>query len=252
MSVNEQIRPKFSLFLDNDNDELVGSFHNVEGIELPLGDIDGNGEIKFFNGSLSPSFDEKCTLLCNDIKICICDEKGELIASFSGVSDDIIISYTNNRLMVTLQGHDLPFISYGALSLWLERRKGFPSNKGGWIDLSSTEREAWLEVALLDLRRIPFSIKGKQVEIDGAVVQDQISFLCALGEAVFGPGGYIGRNLSALEDCLTGEFGVEHPLQLFWINSKSSEYSFRYRGESEIYKSLLNLLAERNVKVVHR
>ena len=157
----------------------------------------------------------------------------------------------NNELQVTLKGDGLPFMSHGALSLWLERRKGLPINKGEWLDLSPASRKAWLEVALLDSRRSPFNIEDGRVEIDGEFVQDQVSFLCSFGEAVFGPGGYIGRNLGALEDCLTGGFGVEPPLQLHWINSKLSEDSFKCRGESDIYKDLLDLLATANVQVVH-
>lgn len=249
--MNEQIRPKFLLFLENDKDELVGSFHDVEGIEFPLNETDVCDGIRLFNGFFNPSFDEKSDLERCDIRICICDEEGELMTSFSGVAEELVISQVNNSLEVALKGEGLPFMSHGALSIWLNRRKGLPINKGSWIDLSLIEREAWLEVALLDSRKSAARMERSKAEIDGELVQDQVSFLCSFGEAVFGPGGYIGRNLSALEDCLTGGFGVESPLQLHWINSKLSEDSFRRRGESDIYKDILGVLEGANVQVVY-
>lgn len=249
--MNEQTRPRFLLFLDNDTSELVGSFHNVEGIEMPILGLDDCDEIRLFNGFFNPSFDKKSGIGCCDIKICICDNKGELMTSLSGVAEELVISQVNKSLEVTLKGEGLPFISHGALSIWLNRRKGVPINKGSWINLSSIEREAWLEVSLLDLRKNAARMESCKVEIDGELVQDQVSFLCSFGEAVFGPGGYIGRNLSALEDCLTGGFGVKRPLQLHWINSKLSEDSFRRRGESEVFKDIIKVLEGANVQVIY-
>ncbi|QIQ05269.1 barstar family protein [Streptomyces liangshanensis] len=44
--------------------------------------------------------------------------------------------------------------------------------------------------------------------IDGAEVTDLDSFWRVIGAAVNGPGGYFGRNLDALVDCLRGGFGT--------------------------------------------
>lgn len=44
--------------------------------------------------------------------------------------------------------------------------------------------------------------------IDGAEVTDLPSFWRVIGAAVNGPGGYFGRNLDALVDCLRGGFGT--------------------------------------------
>jgi hypothetical protein len=48
---------------------------------------------------------------------------------------------------------------------------------------------------------------------------DLSGFLCALGEAVNGPGGYFGLSLHALEDCLVGGFGMTPP----WVLELSDE-----------------------------
>lgn len=48
--------------------------------------------------------------------------------------------------------------------------------------------------------------------IDGAAISDFTAFMCALGEAVNGPGGYFGNtNILSLQDCLYGAFGAKLP-----------------------------------------
>ncbi|GHB40417.1 hypothetical protein GCM10010347_07510 [Streptomyces cirratus] len=44
--------------------------------------------------------------------------------------------------------------------------------------------------------------------IDGAGIHTPEDFWTALGEAVNGPGGYFGKGLDSLTDCLRGGFGT--------------------------------------------
>ncbi|MGW0802654.1 barstar family protein [Nonomuraea sp. NPDC002799] len=46
-----------------------------------------------------------------------------------------------------------------------------------------------------------------------------------MGEAINGPGGYFGRNLDALDDCLRGGFGARAPFTLFWSDSHVARQS---------------------------
>lgn len=62
--------------------------------------------------------------------------------------------------------------------------------------------------------RGPDAPAGAVFSIDGADISDLDTFFCALGEAVNGPGGYFGRTLLALEDCLYGAFGATLPFTL--------------------------------------
>lgn len=55
---------------------------------------------------------------------------------------------------------------------------------------------------------------GVEVVVDLDGVHDLEGFLCALGEAINGSGGYFGRNLHALQDCLIGGFGPSAPWTL--------------------------------------
>ncbi|MFH8468838.1 barstar family protein [Streptomyces sp. NPDC017991] len=49
---------------------------------------------------------------------------------------------------------------------------------------------------------------------------DEPGFFCALGEAVNAPGGYFGRNLDALDDCLRGRWGTRRPFTLIWHDAE--------------------------------
>jgi hypothetical protein len=61
---------------------------------------------------------------------------------------------------------------------------------------------------------------GAVFVLDGAAIEDLPAFLCALGEAINGPGGYFGGlNLVSLEDCLHGSFGVTLPFVLRILNA---------------------------------
>lgn len=91
-----------------------------------------------------------------------------------------------------------------------------------WRPLSRAEREQWLIAACnrhfkwLERRQgWPDAPPGTEFVMDGAVITDLSAFMCALGEAINGPGGYFGgTNLNSLEDCLYGSFGVTLPFTL--------------------------------------
>jgi hypothetical protein len=96
-----------------------------------------------------------------------------------------------------------------------------PKVAGTWRSLSRSQREQWLIAArnrhFKWLRRRggwKDAEPGAVFEIDGASITDLDSLLCALGEAIHGPGGYFGLSLLALEDCLGGSFGVTLPFVL--------------------------------------
>jgi RNAse (barnase) inhibitor barstar len=106
-----------------------------------------------------------------------------------------------------------------------------PSELGLWRELTEAGRQQWL----LNARdRFFAQASGEQpagqrpenvppdhrvFTIDGADIVDFSSFLCAIGEAVNGPGGYFGRNWDAFDDCLFGGFGLEAPCKIVWKNA---------------------------------
>ncbi|OBK35466.1 hypothetical protein A5658_08725 [Mycobacterium sp. 1245111.1] len=67
--------------------------------------------------------------------------------------------------------------------------------------------------------------------IDGRKIKSPSDFYREIGSAVNGRGGYFGRNLDALADCLRGGFGTpdKRPYEFEWQHSALSQ---RYLTES--------------------
>ena len=64
----------------------------------------------------------------------------------------------------------------------------------------------------------------KTYTIDGSRIHTIDDFYREVGEVVNGPGGYMGQNLDALNDCLYGSFGTP-PIgeyEFVWVNSGES------------------------------
>lgn len=61
--------------------------------------------------------------------------------------------------------------------------------------------------------------------IDGRKIKSSNDFYREIGHAVNGPGGYFGRNLDALADCLRGGFGTPEKRQyeFEWQHSALSQ-----------------------------
>lgn len=73
--------------------------------------------------------------------------------------------------------------------------------------------------------------------IEGAEVTGLDSFFEAVGEAVNGPGGYFGRNLDSLADCLSGGFGTPDDGD-FVMEWRDHELSRRALGREETVRQL--------------
>lgn len=127
-----------------------------------------------------------------------------------------------------------------------------------WHELDAEGRRAWLSVALWSAayrrRGKPDAPSGQVFTLDGRHIVDMDSFYCALGEAVNGPGGYFGWNLSAVDDCLRGGWGASLPFTLQWENSAEArvglvEHSPTDQGEATESDLLLEIFEERGVRV---
>ncbi len=97
-----------------------------------------------------------------------------------------------------------------------------------WVPLDDEARVAWLRAAAdrrlaTDAPAVPDQPPGTVFVIRGELVRDVSSFLCSLGEAINGPGGYFGHNLFSLEDCcVAGGFGVVPPFVIRWLDLEES------------------------------
>ncbi len=87
--------------------------------------------------------------------------------------------------------------------------------------------------------------------IDGRKIRSANDFYREIGSAVNGPGGYFGRNLDALADCLRGGFGTpEHrPFEFEWQHSALSQRSLDAvrRGRSTLFEAIQDVFSDAGV-----
>lgn len=72
--------------------------------------------------------------------------------------------------------------------------------------------------------------------IDGRKIKSPKDFYRQIGRAVNGRGGYFGRNLDALADCLRGGFGTpdDRPFSFEWLDSEVSRHRLDSAGRNQI------------------
>ena len=146
----------------------------------------------------------------------------------------------------------LPTALLDVLNQW---HTGRPAEKNLWAGYDRELRHHWAGVALGHRSGGPDRPAGTTYDLDGRFVTDIEGFYCAIGEAINGPGGYFGWNLSALEDCLRGRFGARAPFRLVWHDSTVARehlvagYDRRLLGPAITLKYLLDMLAAHHVEV---
>ena len=80
--------------------------------------------------------------------------------------------------------------------------------------------------------------------MDGRLIEDETSLYLVLGEAVAGPGGYVGWGLDALDDSLSSLSSDR--IELAWDHFSASRDALG----TEYLAEVLEILEERDVSVV--
>lgn len=132
---------------------------------------------------------------------------------------------------------------------------GRPAEPNLWARHGAGARDCWLGLALGNgPRRRPDAEPGATYHLDGRHITDESGFYCALGEAMNGPGGYFGRGLDALADCLCGDFGALPPFTLVWHDAHVARSCLgvvpRTDSRPPSFEELLEFLAEHRIDVV--
>ncbi|MEU4098452.1 barstar family protein [Streptomyces sp. NPDC026673] len=157
------------------------------------------------------------------------------------------------------EGPREPFPAH-ARALWDRWLAGPPAESGLWAGYTTRERRLWL-----DLVRERGCAGGPRTdrpaglvyEADGRHMTDEPGLYLALGEAMNGPGGYVGCNADALADCLRGGFGVGTPCTVVWRDSSVARRALgatlNASGEPDSrFGVVLEVLAAGGVEVVLR
>lgn len=114
----------------------------------------------------------------------------------------------------------------GYYKAWKMKMNNQINDKNIWKSFQRNELEGWLVFALNNMNTEPIK-ENLIIEIDGDHFNNLDEFFCSLGEEINGVAGYFGRNISALYDCLRGDFGVESIRKLTWKNHQKSKKLFK-------------------------
>jgi len=87
--------------------------------------------------------------------------------------------------------------------------------------------------------------------IDGRKIKSAKDFYREIGRSVNGPGGYFGRNLDALADCLRGGFGTpeDRPYEFEWQYSAASRRHLKHvqRGQRSFFDAVREVFDDAGV-----
>ncbi len=96
------------------------------------------------------------------------------------------------------------------------------NEKNVWKKLNNDELQGWLVFAGC-IRKPQPDRENLIISIDGNNFHNLDGFYCTLGEEINGIGGYFGRQLYALNDCLRGDFGVKSISEITWHHHQRSK-----------------------------
>ena len=89
--------------------------------------------------------------------------------------------------------------------------------------------------------------------LDGRKIKSPSDFYREIGAAVNGPGGYFGRNLDALADCLRGGYGTpEHrPYEFDWQHSALSRERLGVVGHTKqpLFDAIRDVFEDNGVRL---
>lgn len=131
----------------------------------------------------------------------------------------------------------------GYYKAWKMKMNNQINDKNIWKSFQKNELQGWLVFALNNMNTEPIK-ENLIIEINGDHFNNLDEFFCTLGEEINGVSGYFGRNISALYDCLRGDFGVESIKKLTWKNHQKSKKLFKSK-----FNSILQTLEDFDVEI---
>ncbi|MDX3071467.1 barstar family protein [Streptomyces sp. MI02-7b] len=142
-----------------------------------------------------------------------------------------------------------------ARPVWETWYRGVPAIPNQWARYGNEGRNAWLRLTLGGYVGGEPDRSGGVHHLDGRHVTDVPGLHCAMAEAIVGPGGYYGWGGDALDDCLTGGFGVTPPFTLIWHDAAVAREALADvvsgpAGELGYFEDIVHLLRRRGVTVV--
>lgn len=237
---------KFALF-DERSSQLLAYVGTVDGLAGET-HIEMNGHLTYrvrlinceiVDIVLKQKITENVDLLYFDLLILrMMDDNGCAITDYQ-LSDAYLLNYVDNnldRIELIFSFFMSPLAKPFELELQEIWRLGL-RKKNMWSSLDFLHRIAWLQLVSRRHFTQSTNIEDKPAnliyELDGTFITDNPSFFIALGEAINGPGGYFGKCLDSVSDCLCGDFGATTPLTLVWKNSQIAKCTLNEKATRE-------------------
>ncbi|AZA77597.1 hypothetical protein EG347_08750 [Chryseobacterium sp. G0186] len=233
----------FGFALDTGKDpEIISFIENVKNIEGSSFIV--YKKIRLINvhnvSSIKYAIEKSLKTYENNGFIYILDQQKKIVSGTFISNIKIIKSKRNN---ITLCGM-VWCQPKGYQKAWHMKVNNEIIEKDIWKTFKKNELQGWLVYAL-NSNECNIKKDNIKIELDGNLFHNVDSFFCALGEEVNGPGGYFGRNLYALDDCLRGDFGVKSISEFTWINHRRSKKLFKTQ-----FIEIINIFEKYDVKVL--
>ncbi|MEK8133165.1 barstar family protein [Paenibacillus filicis] len=242
------------LLIDEESNLPIGECLDIDGLVNEHEDHDRVlYEISIDGLSLNEEFIRHCMITKSKIMgiyIHILEQGEHVIGSYYFglckpyyLHKAIITTPANINLRVLVGCLSAP--SQEAKEIWDEWMISKPLSMNAWAKLSQKQRLGWSEVVRIHSSFAKYAIsRDGNYYLDMTHVTDSVSFYCALGEAMNGPGGYYGFNLDSLEDCFYGGFGAIPPFNLHFNIQKNKTDSLKLQR-------LTDLLISHQVTIVY-
>lgn len=197
-------------------DILVGEFHSAEGLAGELFSMHGEQGpfLSLANGHVSgplrqwasESLRWRTGLHENGVLGLKCGDTRSLGALHTGPLEPVVafgLQPTGGVREIVFRAPNLDPIPQHAQEIWERWSIQAPVSAKQWSMMTTAQRRALLFVTRLVAGSSVSPIRTiSDFTIDGRTVQDYPGLFLAIGEAIEGPGGYVGGDLDALADRL--------------------------------------------------
>lgn len=219
--------------------EVLTTFQDIENFEIRKASIGKTYPVKIIGCEKISTFSPECLNVENDYGIILKDQYGNIKQAY--FLNPAQFKVTNDNVYINAYTYGG---SKGVLKAWKNYFYDGVKEYNLWKNLKPAERQGWLELALR-CQNIDYENPKTIIEIDGSDIKCYNDFYCTLGEALHGPGGYFGRNLNALVDCICSpEFGGGKLQKVIWKNSKRCRWKLKRK-----FKMIIDLFHEFRIEV---
>lgn len=190
--------------------------------------------------NLLSAIDHATKIYENNGYICLLDDKKSIVAR-TFIGNISVVKSKKNTITLLGQIWCHPPGYHKAMKMRLNNEI---TGKNIWKNFRKEELQGWLVYAL-HTTKIDEVRENISIQIDGNEFHNLDGFFCTLGEEINGIGGYFGRGIYALFDCMRGDFGVKSISELTWKNHQRSKKLFKTK-----FDEILQVFSDHRVKII--